>query len=200
MMRSSVGLSKRRQVMQLNPAELQILFGHMQAPLVKQSLTEDPERIERAAGVLMKAAATFGIPATFAIVPRDDASVPIDALTPFATEANTFIKKTANPFLGEDFKAKIIGQGRRTLIVCGITSDGVVLHSALDALELGLRVLIPLDAIGCRSPRAEQAALAQIARAGGEQTSTTAILTMLAPDFSEAPGTTMMSLISELEQ
>jgi nicotinamidase-related amidase len=186
--------------MQIDPADVQIIFAHMQSALVQQSQTEEPERITRAATSLMKAAAALAIPVTFAIVPRaDEKPSPIDELAPFVTHENTFVAQTASPFLGSDLRDRVINLECRTVIVCGITADGAVLHSSLDALALGLRVFVPIDAIGSRWPRAEQGALAQIERAGGEQTSTGAILTMLAPDFSQEPGATMLTLIEALE-
>jgi nicotinamidase-related amidase len=185
--------------LKIDAADVQILFAHLQRSLVSTSRTEDPQQIERSAAVLMEGSAMFGIPATFALVQDGQGTPqPVDALVPFASRENSFIRHAASPFLIEGLHARITRHGRGTLVVSGFSTDGAVLHSALDALDLGFRVLVPVDAVGCHSPRAEHAALRQIERAGGEQTSASAILSMLAPDFSEAPGTTMLRLIAKV--
>ncbi|MET7853658.1 isochorismatase family protein [Streptomyces avermitilis] len=53
----------------------------------------------------------------------------------------------------------------------GVTSEIVVLHTALDAITAGFEVSVLLDACGGLSPRTEQAAFRQIEAAGGQITS-----------------------------
>lgn len=67
--------------------------------------------------------------------------------------------------------------------------------TALGALDNGYRVLIPVDCIGNRSARTEDAALARTAQAGAQITSLASVAAQLAPDFSKEPGTTILSVI-----
>jgi hypothetical protein len=186
--------------MKLDPAEVQILVAHLQPHLVQSSVTEDPHRIKRSAGVLMRAAAELSIPVTFAMVPDEQGdTTPVEDVASFADDSNSFVAEVAAPFLVEDVRQRIDKCGRRIVIVSGVATEAVVLHSTIDAIEAGYRVFVPIDAIGSTSERAERAALEQIGRAGGEIMATATILSMLAPDFRQEPGTTILSLIRLLD-
>ncbi|WP_277980542.1 isochorismatase family protein [Sphingomonas phyllosphaerae] len=187
--------------MRLGPGQVQILFAHLQPHLVEGSVTEEPGRIESSANALMRAATRLSIPVTYALVPGGDgAPSPIDPIATFADETNSFVADVAAPFLVDALRQRVDACKRPIMIVCGIATEAAVLHSVIDAIEAEYRVIVPIDAIGSTSDRAERAALDHIGREGGEMMSTATILSMLAPDFRSEPGASMLTLIQSLSQ
>jgi hypothetical protein len=185
--------------MRLDANQVQILFSHLQPHLVAGSVTEDSRRIESAADALMRAATQLSIPVTFALVPGGEGDpAPIEALAACADETNSFVADVAAPFLIDALRQRIDACGRQILLVSGIATEAAVLHSVIDAIEAQYRVIVPIDAIGSTSERAERAALDHIGRVGGEMMSTATILSMLAPDFRAEPGASMLTLIQSL--
>ncbi len=187
--------------MRLDADQVQILFAHLQLHLVEGSATEEPHRIESAAAALMGAATRLSIPVTFALVPGGKGDpAPIDPIAGFADDSNSFVADVAAPFLVDALRQRVDACERPIMIVCGIATEAAVLHCVIDAIEAKYRVIVPIDAIGSTSNRAERAALDHIGREGGEMMSTATILSMLAPDFRSEPGTSMLTLIQSLSQ
>ena len=60
--------------MRIDPAGVQLLFVDLQAFLMSFSATESPDMIGKAAGALARTATALGMPITFSLVPRADAS------------------------------------------------------------------------------------------------------------------------------
>ncbi|MBX7555716.1 isochorismatase family protein [Streptomyces sp. tea 10] len=89
---------------------------------------------------------------------------------------------------------------RRALAICGVTSEIVVLHTALDAIAAGYEVSVLLDACGGLSPRTEQAAFRRIEAAGGRITSVASFATDLVRDFTTPTGQEVISALHGLMQ
>ncbi|MEU6408021.1 isochorismatase family protein [Microbispora sp. NPDC046933] len=69
------------------------------------------------------------------------------------------------------WRETVLSAGRPTLVIRGVTTEVVVLRTALDALAHGLDVQVLVDACGGIAARTEDAALRQIEAAGGVVTS-----------------------------
>ncbi|MEU9009443.1 isochorismatase family protein [Streptomyces sp. NPDC048479] len=81
-----------------------------------------------------------------------------------------------------------------------MTSETVVLHTALDAIAAGFEVSVLLDACGGLSPRTEQAAFHQIETAGGRITSVASFATDLVRDFTTPTGREVIAALHGLAQ
>lgn len=151
------------------------------------------------AGALAKAARVLGLPMTFSVVPeggRPGQLIP--ELAEFATEANTFVRTSASPFLDLPTTAALNRNSRNILVVAGFSAEVVVLHTALDALALGYEVQVPLDAVGARTERTEGGVLRQIERAGGVSTSILTLITRLEPDLANPLGSLALDALKAL--
>lgn len=63
-------------------------------------------------------------------------------------------------------------RGRSRVVLAGIETHVCVLHTALDLLEAGIRVYVPVDAVGSRYAVDREAALRRLERIGAVPTST----------------------------
>ncbi|GAA2887689.1 hypothetical protein GCM10020220_092420 [Nonomuraea rubra] len=91
-----------------------------------------------------------------------------------------------------------VARARRTLAMCGVTSEIVVLHTALDALADGYDVIVLADASGGVSERTENAAFRQIEAAGGTVTSVASFVTSMVRDFTSPTGRIAITALHDL--
>lgn len=75
----------------------------------------------------------------------------------------------------EGFDEQCARLGRSTLIVAGIESHVCILQTALDLLERGHRVVVPVDAVAARTSRDHDWAMHRLDRAGATLTTSEAI-------------------------
>ncbi|WP_326821372.1 isochorismatase family protein [Streptosporangium sp. NBC_01756] len=173
---------------------LQIVFADLQDSIVALSSTNSPETIRRSAGVLAKVAQTLDIPFTVSVAPRPDGPGVIAELP----ETPPFVR--GGPCCWDDraWREAITAQARKTLAICGVTSEIVVLHTALAALADGYDVIVLVDASGGISERTENAALRQIEAAGGTVTSVASLVTSMVRDFTTPTGRTVITALHDL--
>jgi nicotinamidase-related amidase len=173
----------------LDPADLVLLFADLQPGIVQNSGTNPPELIEAGAAALAEAADVLGAPKLFSVVPEDGGpATHLSALEDHATEANSFTRHAASPFMDPHFTAALEATGRRTLVISGYSIEAVVLFASLDAISAGYRVVVAIDACGARSARAEDAVLRRIERAGATIGSVIGVVMGCAPDFTSPEG------------
>jgi nicotinamidase-related amidase len=183
----------------LDPTDVQLLFADLQTQIVARSKTTDPKALRMAARVLAQLAKVFSLPVTISTVPEGEhAPELIPELAKEAVGAPQFLRTGASPFLDERTKMALNSHGRKTLVICGVATEVVVLHAATAAIEAGYRALVPVDACGGMSERTESAALRQIEAFGGEVTSTVTMATALAPDFETVLGQQMFAVVQQL--
>lgn len=181
--------------MQLNLNEVQFLFADLQPELVKTSITNPPEKLAGNAESLAKVASVLKLPMLFLTVANGDV---IPELKPYANAQNTLFRTNADPFLVPGIVNALEKNKRKTLIVAGYTTEVAVLLSVLGAVRHGYRVHVAVDCIGSRSARTETAALLQANQAGAVQTSVLTVAAQLAPEFSQEPGKTILSVLYEV--
>jgi hypothetical protein len=183
----------------VNTQDVQILFADLQPDLISGSSTVAPDQLAHAAGVLANVGQLLRLPMTFSVTSHDGKKAEtVPELTEFASEANTFWRGEAGPFLDPATVSALDSNGRRTLVIAGFASEVVVLHAALDALEAGYTVQLPLDVVGSLSERTENAAIRQIERAGGITTSLWSLVSRLEPDFQKPPGLDVFKAMQSL--
>ena len=185
----------------MNPSDTQILFAHCQEHLVSSSNTTSPDVIRKSSRALAELSQLFDVPITFALVPNNNGkTAPIDELSEFATDANTFTRLAASPFLDDVFARQLASNKRKCLIIGGYAAEVVIMRTALDAASAGYTVYIPVDAVGSMSERTERAAFAQIERVGVVLTCAYSIFAMIAPDFDRADGAKAYDIAQALQQ
>ncbi|NUO98519.1 MAG: isochorismatase family protein [Nonomuraea sp.] len=171
-----------------------MVFADLQDSIVALSSTNSPEAIRRSAGVLGKVAQALEIPFTVSVAPRPDGPGVIAELP----ETPPFVR--GGPCCWDDlaWRETIAAEGRKTLAVCGVTSEIVVLHTALDALADGYDVIVLVDASGGMSERTENAAFRQIEAAGGTVTSVASFVTSMVRDFTTSTGRGVITALHHL--
>ncbi|NIG36098.1 isochorismatase [Pantoea sp. ICBG 828] len=180
----------------IDPSDVLFIFADLHPDLIASSHTMTPSALAANAGGLAKVAHAIKAPSLFLTVPRNGKpGVLLPELQPYATAENTIYRENADPFRVKKIVDAIKKSGKSTIIVSGYTSEVAVMLTALGALDNGYRVLIPVDCIGNRSARTEDAALARTVQAGAQITSLASVAAQLAPDFSREPGTTILSVI-----
>lgn len=63
-------------------------------------------------------------------------------------------------------RAAVEATGRRTLVLCGMEAHVCVMQTAVHALDLGMRVVLPRDAVGSRRASDAEAGIARMERSG----------------------------------
>lgn len=169
--------------------DFQILFCDIHEPLLAQSQTVPLLALRTNAEILLHLCHYFGLPHHFLTVPvQGKPGKLIDELLPFQTESNTHYRLVADPFLTPDFETRLQVNGRKSLIICGFSTEVGVYFTAMSAARAGFRVIIPVDCVGSRSQRTESVALRQLETAGVEIISLSTLAALMEPDFSTEEG------------
>lgn len=155
--------------------------------------------IGAASGALARVADILGIPMFFSVVPENGRPpTHLPTLAGHAVPANTFVRRSASPFMDGGLVEAMAETGRGILVVAGFATEAVTLKAGLDGLVAGYDVRVALDAGGGRSERTENAALRRLERAGAITTSVADIIISCAPDFSRPPGSETFAVLHEL--
>jgi nicotinamidase-related amidase len=83
----------------------------------------------------------------------------VPELAQFAPPAAILDKRIYSPWSGTDLLPSLLSRGVDTIVVSGGETDVCVLASVLDAVDLGLRVVVVSDAVTGSSPQGHAAAL-----------------------------------------
>ncbi|WP_224557372.1 isochorismatase family protein [Pectobacterium versatile] len=184
----------------LDPKDVIFIFADLHPDLIATSNTMSPDALAKNAGGLAKVAHAISAPSLFLTVPRNGKPGElIKELKPYANNENTIYRLNADPFQVNEIVDAIKKTNRKTIIVSGYTAEVAVTLTALGGLRDGYNIYIPVDCIGNRSLRTEQAALARAEQAGAVVTSLASVAAQLAPDFSKEPGTTILSVILDAQ-
>ncbi|WP_134497586.1 hydrolase [Microvirga pakistanensis] len=120
--------------------------------------------------LLLQAAARLGVPVTVTEQYPQGLGPTVPAVAealPAATPAlpKTSFSAASDPALAERI-ARLRGEGRDQLVICGVEAHICVLQSALGFKETGLDVFVVADAVSSRSPHSVSAACARLLHAG----------------------------------
>jgi nicotinamidase-related amidase len=110
----------------------------------------------------------------------------------------TFVERhTPSAWREPKFIEAIKKTGRKKLIIAGITTDNCVTLLTLDALREGYDVYIVLDAGGCDSKLAEEAAIARLLQAGAVTVNWVQLASELLVDWQRPQGNTVGQIYAE---
>ncbi|MFF4620563.1 isochorismatase family protein [Nonomuraea jabiensis] len=180
--------------MMLDHTSVQLVFADLQDSIVEASATNPASDIRRSAKVLGGLASALGIPFTVSAAPRPGGPGVIEevpGVEPYVRTGPSCWDDTA-------WRADVLAAGRGTLAVCGVTTEIVVLRTALDALAEGLAVQVLVDACGGMTARTEEAALRQIEAAGGVVTSVAGFASDMVRDFTTPTGRQVIAALHGL--
>ncbi|MEU2021515.1 isochorismatase family protein [Streptomyces sp. NPDC016469] len=178
----------------IDPRTVQVVFADLQDSIVALSRTNSPTAIRRSAAALGQIAQVLDIPFSVSAAPRPDGPGIIAELP----EAPPYVRGGPSCWDDRPWREAVAARGRGTLVLCGVTSEIVVLHTALDALADGFDVIVPVDACGGMSERTETAALRRIEAAGATVSSVASLTTGMVRDFTDPTGRQVITALHAL--
>lgn len=93
---------------------------------------------------------------------------PIQELQDVIGDLPTYDRTAINAWEDTEFKQAVKALGRRKLIMTALWTEACLTFPALDALQEGYEVYVPVDAVGGTSVAAHEAALRRIEQAGAK--------------------------------
>ncbi|CAM4178314.1 hydrolase [Bordetella muralis] len=116
-----------------------------------------------------KAAINYGLPIVHSTVnvATGRNKPPIQELQDVIGHLPTYDRTSINSWEDVEFKEAVKSLGRRKLIMTALWTEACLTFPALDAIQEGYEVYVPVDAVGGTSPAAHEAALRRIEQAGG---------------------------------
>jgi nicotinamidase-related amidase len=120
-----------------------------------------------------KAAINYGVPIIHSTVNVSTGrnKPPIQELQDILGHLPTYDRTTVNSWEDDQFKQAVKALGRRKLIMTALWTEVCLTFPALDALQEGYEVYVPVDAVGGTSVAAHEAGLRRVEQAGGKMTS-----------------------------
>lgn len=117
-----------------------------------------------------KAALNYGVPIIHSTVNVESGrnKPPIPELQAIIGDLPIYDRTTVNAWEDVAFKKAVKALGRRKLIMTALWTEVCLAFPALDALQEGFEVYVPIDAVGGTSVRAHEAGLRRIEQAGGK--------------------------------
>lgn len=109
---------------------------------------------------------------------------PIQELQNVIGHLPTYDRTSINSWEDTEFKQAVKATGRRKLIMTALWTEACLTFPALDALQEGFEVYVPVDAVGGTSLAAHEAALQRIQQAGGKLISRVQMYCELQRDWS----------------
>jgi len=116
-----------------------------------------------------KAAVNYGLPIIHSTVNVKTGrnKPPIQELQDVIGDLPTYDRTSINSWEDTEFKGAVKALGRRKLIMTALWTEACLTFPALDAIQEGYEVYVPVDAVGGTSHTAHEAALRRIEQAGG---------------------------------
>lgn len=117
-----------------------------------------------------KAALNFGLPIIHSTVNIKTGrnKPPIQELQEVLGHLPTYDRTSINSWEDTEFKHAVRSLGRRKLIMTALWTEACLTFPALDALQEGYEVYVPVDAVGGTSLAAHEAALRRVEQAGAK--------------------------------
>ena len=117
-----------------------------------------------------KAAVNFGIPVIHSTVNVQTGrnKPPIQELQNVIGHLPTYDRTSINSWEDTQFKDAVKALGRRKLIMTALWTEACLTFPALDAIQEGYEVYVPVDAVGGTSLAAHDAALRRMEQAGAK--------------------------------
>lgn len=152
----------------LSPANAALIIIDYQ-PIQVSSIRSMPreELVFNITGVA-KAAVNYGLPIIHSTVnvATGRNKPPIQQLQDVIGDLPTYDRTSINSWEDAEFKAAVKAVGRRKLIMTALWTEACLTFPALDAIQEGYEVYVPVDAVGGTSLVAHEAALRRMEQAG----------------------------------
>ena len=103
----------------------------------------------------------------------------IDSRVAPLPEEPHWCKRVSSAFMGTPLISFLTGQSIDTVVIAGCVTSGCVRATAVDAVSLGFRAIVPQECVGDRATAPHAAALFDIDAKYGDVTSTTDVLDYL---------------------
>lgn len=113
---------------------------------------------------------------------------PIPGLQEVLAHLPTYDRTTINAWEDTEFKQAVRAAGRRKLIMTALWTEACLTFPALDALQEGYEVYVPVDAVGGTSSAAHEAALRRVEQAGAKLISRVQMYCELQRDWGRSHG------------
>ena len=180
----------------LNPADVQLLFADLQDFIIDLAQTNSPTAVRNSARTLATIGTILELPAVLSIVPGPNRPDVITELTELLPDTPVHVRPPG-PSCWDDPGAHnaVIGHRCGVIVLCGVVTEIVVLHTALDAIADGYRVQIPIDACGGLTSRGEDATLRRLEAAGAQITTVPSLAGDLLRDFTTPTGSSIVAAL-----
>lgn len=103
-----------------------------------------------------------------AVLEKDSRWTRVDSRLPRRDSDLVVSKQHGSAFFGTELASQLSERGIDTLLICGCVTSGCVRASAVDAAQHGFRPLVVREAVGDRSPLANEANLIDIDQRYGD--------------------------------
>ena len=134
------------------------------------------EELIKASAIFLKGIGALGVPVIVSQQYTKGLGETIPEIKEALPENCRFVEKNTFPVYNEENKALIDGMGRKNIIVCGTETHICVLQTAIDLIEAGYNVFMPVDCVGSRRETDKNAGIERFIREGGYVTTTEAAL------------------------
>lgn len=179
-----------------DPADIVVLFADLQRGIVEGAQTNSEGHVARGAKALATIAKVLALPALTLGVPLPTPKPHIlSEITDVLPDAPLHVRHSVRALHHAETREWLVAQSRRTIWLCGVASEIVIHHAALDALAEGCRLQVLTDATGGLTERGEAATFRAIERAGGEVLSLPTAATAVAGDFTTEQGRAVMAAV-----
>jgi Isochorismatase family len=176
-----------------------ILFGDLQDQIVQASKTNDEAAVRKGARAIAKISKALSIPTLASVVQvSPEPAKVIKELTEVLPDLPLHPRRGPNLFRDEPTREALAKTGRKTLALCGVATEIVVLHAALGARAEGYDVYVLLDASAGGSERTENAAIRQMEAKGCITTAISSFFTSMITDFTTPEGGATIGAIREM--
>lgn len=93
---------------------------------------------------------------------------PIQQLQEVLGDYPTYDRTSINSWEDTEFRHAVLATGRKKLVMTALWTEACLTFPALDAIEEGFEVYVPVDAVGGTSVAAHEAALRRVEQAGAK--------------------------------
>lgn len=132
--------------------------------------------LEKRLAVLVKGLAMLGVTPIVTEQSPEKLGTTIKSLKELLPDADLYAKRAFSCFGEGAFESKILSAFKKRLVLCGIEAHVCVLQTALDALDLGLDVIIVEDAVASRNDNDKAIALKRLEQSGVQFTTVESLL------------------------
>jgi nicotinamidase-related amidase len=180
----------------LDSADVQLVFADLQDFIMDLAHTTPPTAVRNSARTLATIGTILELPAVLSIVPGPNGPDAITELTELLPRTPVHVRPPG-PSSWDDPGARnaVTGHGRGVIVLCGVVTEIVVLHTALDAIADGYQVHIPIDACSGITPRGEDATLRRLEAAGAQITTVPGLAGDLVRDFTTSNGSAILAAL-----